>query len=124
MDPLGFGLENYDAIGAWRTKENNVDIDSSGQFASGEKFVGVAEMKTLLLQQKDAFVRNVAEKMLAYSLGRGLEPADWWPSRQVASKVAADGYRARTLILEIARSFPFQYRRPSPGATVAQTSQP
>jgi mono/diheme cytochrome c family protein len=123
MDPLGFGLENFDAIGAWRTQERDQPVDASGQLVSGEKFTGPAEMKVLLLQKKDEFTCNVAEKMLAYALGRGLEPTDWWPVQQIARNVAANEYRAQTLVLEVVKSFPFQYRRPTTAATVAQTNQ-
>ncbi|MHA3771289.1 DUF1592 domain-containing protein [Verrucomicrobiota bacterium sgz303538] len=121
MDPLGFGLENFDAIGRWRTEERGTAVDASGQLVSGEKFVGPAELKKLLLERKDEFTRNLSEKMLAYALGRGLEAPDWWPVRQIARSVAEDGYRAQTLVLAIAKSFPFQYRRPSPQQNVAQT---
>jgi hypothetical protein len=124
MDPLGFGLENFDAIGAWRTQASGQPVDASGQLIGGEKFTGPAELKTLLMQKKDEFTRNVTEKMLAYSLGRGLEPADWWPVQQISRAVAADGYRAQTLVIEITKSFPFQYRRPVPPQTVAQSPPP
>ena len=68
MDPLGFGLENFDAIGAWRTEVRGTAVDSSGQLVSGEKFVGPAALKQLLLQRKDEFTRNLTEKMLAYAM--------------------------------------------------------
>lgn len=120
MDPLGFGLENFDAIGAWRTEERGTPVDASGQLVSGEKFVGPAELKKQLLQRKDEFTRNLTEKLLAYALGRGLEAPDWWPVRQIARAVAKDGYRAQTLVIEITKSFPFQYRRAESPQTVAQ----
>lgn len=120
MDPLGFGLENFDAIGAWRTEERGAPVDASGQLVSGEKFVGPAELKQQLLVRKDEFTRNLTEKMLAYALGRGLEAPDWWPVRQIARAVAKDGYRAQTLVIEITKSFPFQYRRAESPKTVAQ----
>jgi hypothetical protein len=77
------------------------------------------ELKQLLMARKDEFVRNVTEKMLAYALGRGLEPADWWPVQQIVRAAAADGYRTQTLMIGIVRSFPFQYRRPSGAPAVA-----
>jgi hypothetical protein len=120
MDPLGFGLENFDAIGAWRTEERGTPVDASGQLVNGEKFVGPAALKQQLLQRKDEFTRNLTEKMLAYALGRGLEAPDWWPVRQIARAVAKDGYRAQTLVIEITKSFPFQYRRAEAPQTVAQ----
>jgi len=118
MDPLGFGLENFDAIGAWRTEAGGAPLDVSGQLVSGEKFTGAAELKKLLLARKDEFTRTITEKMLAYALGRGLEPCDWITVREITRAVAADGYRAQTLVLEVARSYPFQYRRPSAAAVV------
>jgi len=122
MDPLGFGLENFSAIGGWRTDVSGAPLDASGQMVTGEKFTGPAEMKRLLLDRKEEFTRNLTEKMLSYALGRGLESADWWPVRQIASRVAADGYHAQTLVIEIVRSFPFQYRRPGAPQTVASST--
>ena len=122
MDPLGFGLENFSAVGGWRTDVSGVVVDASGQMVTGEKFTGPAEMKRLLLDRKDEFTRNLTEKMLSYALGRGLEPADWWPVQKIARAVAADHYRAQTLIVEITRSYPFQYRRPRTPQTVAATA--
>ena len=78
---------------------------------SGEKFTGPAEMKSVLLARKDEFLRNITEKMLAYSLGRGIEPADWIIVHQIRNTVAKDGFRSQQLVLEIAKSFPFQHRR-------------
>lgn len=124
MDPLGFGLENFDAIGEWRTEERGNPVDASGQLISGQKFTGPAELKVLLLERKGEFLRNLTERMLAYALGRGVEPPDWITVHHISRTVAEDGYSARRLILEIARSFPFQYRRPSapaPEPTIAQT---
>jgi hypothetical protein len=112
MDPLGFGLENFDAIGGWRTVVSDKPVDASGQLPGGKAFTGAAELKGLLLERKDDFTRNITEKMLAYALGRGLETSDWFVVRQMARDVAKDGYRAQRLVLEIVKSFPFQYRRP------------
>ncbi len=122
MDPLGFGLENFDAIGAWRTEISGVPIDASGQLVTGETFNGPLELKQLLMKRKDEFLQNLTERMLAYALGRGIEPSDWYPVRQIVKAVAVDGYRAQTLVLEIARSYPFQYRRPYAAPQVAVAS--
>ncbi len=122
MDPLGFGLENFDAIGAWRSAVSDIPVDAAGQLVTGEKFTGPAELKKLLLARKDEFIRAFTEKMLAYALGRGLEPTDWWTVHQVTRATVADGCRAQTLLIEITRSFPFQYRRPSPPPAIATTS--
>ena len=120
MDPLGFGLENFDPIGAWRDRNTNAAVDASGQLVSGEKFTGPAELKSLLLERKDAFVRTLTEKLLAYALGRGLEAADWITVREISAAVAADHYRIQRLILEVTRSYPFLYRRPAMSEPLAQ----
>ncbi len=111
MDPLGFGLENFDAIGSWRRTVGDAPVDAAGQLVSGEKFTGPAELKKLLLARKDEFIRNLSEKMLAYALGRGVEPCDWLSVHDISAAVAADGYRAQRMVIEIARSYPFQFRR-------------
>ncbi len=111
MDPIGFGLENFDAIGRWRTDIGGQPVDSSSVMATGEKFSGPVELKQLLLKQKDEFIRNLTEKMLAYALGRGLEPYDLPAVRKITTAVATDGYRSSTLIREIVNSYPFQYRK-------------
>ncbi len=111
MDPIGFGLENFDAIGRWRTEAAGSPVDASGILTTGEKFNGPAELKKLMLQRKDEFVRNLTEKMLAYALGRGLEPYDLPTVQHITQAVKKDNYRSSTLILEIAKSYPFQYRK-------------
>jgi mono/diheme cytochrome c family protein len=111
LDPLGFGLENFDAIGRWRTQIRDQPVDASGQMVTGEKFTGPAELKTILLKRKDEFARNVTEKMYAYALNRGLEYYDVPTVRHTAKILASADYRVDTLILEIVKSYPFQYRR-------------
>lgn len=119
MDPLGFGLENFDAIGRWRTEIAGTPVDASGEMVTGEKFAGPAELKKILLQRKEDFTRNLSEKMLAYALGRGLEYYDTPAVRKISKALASDGYRSSTLILEVVKSYPFQYRNNTP-AEVAQ----
>jgi hypothetical protein len=122
MDPLGFGLENFNAIGAWRNDIAGSPIDSSGKLPTGENFNGPVELKNILLAEKNAFLRTVTEKMLSYSLGRGLREGDWITVQQIAKAVAQDGYKTQRLILEIVRSYPFNYRSPSePKKTAALT---
>jgi hypothetical protein len=111
MDPIGFGLENFDVVGRWRTKIGSEAVDSSAQLPTGEKFQGASELKTLILARKEEFARNLTEKMLAYSLGRGLEPYDIPTVRRITKALADDGYRSSTLVREIAKSYPFQYRK-------------
>jgi mono/diheme cytochrome c family protein len=111
MDPIGFGLENFDWMGRWRDQDSNGrPVDASGALPSGEKFSGPVELKKLMLARKDAFVRNLVEKMLSYALGRGLESYDIPAVRKIADAVARDGYRSQTLVREIVRSYPFRYR--------------
>jgi mono/diheme cytochrome c family protein len=112
MDPLGFALENFDAIGRWRDKDpSDKPVDSAGTLPTGETVTGPAELRAVLLKKKDAFTHTVAEKMLAYALGRGLEPYDRVPMKKITDEVAAGGYKSATLVSAIARSYPFRYRR-------------
>ncbi len=113
MDPLGFGLENYDAIGRWRTEDGKFPVDASGTFPGGQSFVGAEGMKTLLLQSMPAFTQALATKMLTYALGRGVEPStyDRIVVRDLVRATAADGYRMQALIHAITESVPFQERR-------------
>jgi len=111
MDTLGFGLENYDAIGAWREEDGGVRIDASGSLPGGRKFVTPAELKSILKAERDAFAQCLTEKMLTYALGRGLERTDRTFVRQIVRAVAADGYRMQRLIGEIVSSAPFRMRR-------------
>jgi mono/diheme cytochrome c family protein len=117
MDSLGFGLENYDAIGHWRTADGKFPVDSSGVLPNGETFSTPAEMRSLLETQLPAFSRCITEKMLTYSLGRGLGAADRRTVDEIDRKLAADGFGFQALIYEIVRSLPFQSRR---GELVAQ----
>ena len=111
LDPLGFGLENFDAIGRWRTKIGAAPVDATGLMSSGEKFTGPAELKQLLLARKDDFARNVTERMLAYALGRGVEFHDMPSLATITDTLKHDGYRSSTLVTEIVKSYPFQFRR-------------
>jgi hypothetical protein len=111
MDPLGFAFENYDAIGAFRKKDGNADIDPSGVLPDGKSFQGPGELKAILKEKKELFVRNVAEKMLIYALGRGLEYYDKRPVDQIVATVNNDGQRFSRLVIEIVKSDPFRMRR-------------
>ncbi len=110
MDPLGFGLENYNAIGAWRDRDGEYPIDPSGTLPSGQSFDGPKGLKAVLMAKKDAFVTNLIEKMLTYALGRGLESDDRCVVDKVAEAVAADGHKASRLMIAIVTSDPFQRR--------------
>jgi hypothetical protein len=111
MDPLGFGLENFDAIGRWRTTVAELPVDASGEMVTGEKFTGPAEMKALLLKRKDEFARTVSEKMYAYALARGLESYDVPMVRLTVKRLAGADYKVGTLVREIVSSYAFQHRR-------------
>jgi hypothetical protein len=111
MDVLGFGLENYDATGKWRTVDGKFPVDSSGTLPNGKSFANPAEMRTLLLSDLPDFTRCLTEKMLTYALGRGLERYDRKTVEGITRKLEASDYRFQTLIYEIVRSLPFQQRR-------------
>jgi hypothetical protein len=110
MDPIGFGLETYDAVGAYRTHDGNFPIETAGTLPGGKAFNGSKGLKEVLKGQSDAFVRNVTEKMLTYSLGRGLERFDRPTVDAIAKQVAADDYRFSALVMEVVKSKPFQMR--------------
>lgn len=111
MDPLGFGMENFDATGHWRTLDGKFPIDSAGVLPNGKSFHGPVEMEAVLDDQKDAFTRALTEKMLTYALGRGLERYDRPVVKDIATKVAIDDYRFSTMVEQVVDSLPFQKRR-------------
>lgn len=111
MDPLGFGLENYDAIGAWRDTDDNQPIDASGTLPDGRGFAGPAELKAVLLERKDEFLRCLAEKLLTYALGRGLETYDKCALDDLVQAMKQKDHRFSALVLAIVESQPFQFRR-------------
>jgi hypothetical protein len=115
MDPLGFALENYDAIGHWRTHEGTLPIDASGVLPGGKSFNGSAELKTILASNRDAFAECLTEKLLTYALGRGLESYDRPATRKIVSRLAANNYRFSSLIDGIVDSVPFQMGRGDEG---------
>jgi hypothetical protein len=117
MDPLGFGLENFDAVGAWRTEDGKFPVDAAGALPDGRTFRGPVELKAVLRQDKDAFTRAITEKLLTYALGRGLERYDRRTVRSIARTVAERDHRFSVLVTEIARSLPFQTRRAEGGAS-------
>ena len=113
MDPIGFALENFDAIGKWRTTSGagNVPIDSSGVLPDGTKFQGPAELRRILLSHPEQFVTTVTEKLLTYALGRGVEYYDEPAVRKIMREAASNDYRWSSLIAGIVGSTPFQMRR-------------
>jgi mono/diheme cytochrome c family protein len=107
MDPLGFSLENFDALGKWRTMSDGVPIDSSASLPDGTQFQGVLGLRKLLLDHRADFVRTVTEKMLAYAIGRSIEYYDLPVVRQVTRSAAPGDYRWSSVILGIVKSVPF-----------------
>ncbi len=111
MDPIGFGLENFDGIGQWRDQDESGQLNVGGQLASGEKFIGPAELRTILLTKKRGdFLRCVSEKMLTYALGRGLEYYDRIAIEKVSQSLEKNS-NFSNLVLEVVNSVPFQMRR-------------
>ena len=112
LDPLGFALENYDAIGGRRTvDEHGLAVDSSGVLVDGTKFTGLAELRAVLLERRELFVGTVIQKLLTYALGRGLEVSDFAAIRKIARDSAATDSRWSSIIQGIVKSVPFQMRR-------------
>ena len=111
MDPLGFGLENFDAVGAWRSKDGEFAINATGTLPDGRSFTGPRGLKAILKADPNAFTESLTGKLLIYALGRGLEPSDDVAVKEIARKVAADNYKMSSLILGIVNSQPFQKRR-------------
>jgi hypothetical protein len=110
MDPIGFALENFDAVGAWRTQEAGGPIDASGSLADGTKIDGVVTLRQALISRPELFVGTFTEKLLTYALGRGLGYYDMPVVRQIVRESAARDYRFTSIVLGIVRSVPFQMR--------------
>ncbi|MBC8035762.1 MAG: DUF1592 domain-containing protein [Rhizobiales bacterium] len=112
MEPYGFALENYAGNGSWRTQENNIPIDASGEI-NGHKFTTPAEFRQVLATRKDDFRRAVVRKVLSYALGRGIQGYDRQAIEQIAASVKQDGDTFNSVILNVVKSFPFQNARGS-----------
>jgi len=120
MDGIGFGLENFDAIGRWRDKDGETPIDASGTLPTGESFRGPIELVSILAARERDFVSCVAEKLLTYALGRGLEYYDECAVESIVDRTSADGNRFKALATSIVLSEPFCLNRP-PDGVVSQT---
>ncbi|MDX2035873.1 MAG: DUF1592 domain-containing protein [Isosphaeraceae bacterium] len=110
LDPLGFGLENFDAVGKWRDKDAGAPIDPSGELPGGKRFAGPKELRNILLERKDDFSRCLTEKMLTYALGRGLEYKDKCVVDQITATLARQDHKFQVLVTEIVKSDPFRKR--------------
>jgi len=122
MDPLGFALENYDAIGQWRTRDAGQPVDASGSMPDGKSFRGSAELKAILAANSNTFAECLTEKMMIYALGRGLKGYDQRAVKQIVKDLSANNYRFSALISGIVNSIPFQMGR-GDGGTEVTTSQ-
>ncbi len=112
LDPIGFGLEKFDAIGRWRDRDSNGQpIDAAGELPSGQRFSGPRDLKTIIAARTGNVSRNLLEKLLAYALGRRLEGYDEVVVDDLMGEIAADGYRTRELIYGVIMSYPFTHRR-------------
>jgi hypothetical protein len=110
MDPIGFTLENFDAIGHWRTKDSGTAIDASGGLPDGSKVNGAAALIQAISAHPEQFVRTMTEMLLTYALGRGTEYYDMPVVRTVAREAAKKDYRFSEIVLGIVKSAPFQMR--------------
>ena len=110
MDPLGFGLENFNAIGEWRTQEGKFPVDASGALPDGRTFQTPAQLKAILKADRDVVVRGLTERLLIYALGRGLERYDKPAVAEIAAKLPSQDYKFSQLVLGIVNSLPFQMR--------------
>ena len=112
LDPIGFGLENFDAIGRWRDREENGGaIDASGELPGGKRFSSPKELKAIIAGRSEDFSRNLVQRLLAYALCRRLEGYDELVVDALMQEIAADGYRMQTLISAVVTSYPFTHRR-------------
>lgn len=110
MDPLGFGLENYDPIGRWRETQADQPVDAKGVLPNGESFDGPSELKAILMNRKDAFAKNLSKKMLGYALGRSLSRYDHCVVDDCLDVLKGTDYRPSALFTEIVLSYPFRHR--------------
>jgi hypothetical protein len=111
MDPLGLAMENFDAVGKWRSEEAGVTIDASGVLTNGAKVDGVVALRQALVGQPEVVVGTMVEKLLTYALGRGLEHYDMPVVRGIVRSAARQDNRFSALVLGIVRSTPFQMRQ-------------
>jgi hypothetical protein len=113
MDPLGLALENFDAIGEWRTKDRQAleAIDASGQLVDGTPVNGPVDLRRALLRRPEQFVQTLTERLMTYALGRSVEAHDMPAVRKVVRDAARDSYRFSSLVLGIVKSAPFQMRK-------------
>jgi len=110
MDPVGFALENFDAVGQWRDSDAGNPIDASGVLVDGTKVNGPVALRNAIAKRPQTFAGTMTEKMLIYALGRGLDYSDMPVVREIVREMAANDYRFSSLVLGIVKSAPFQMR--------------
>jgi hypothetical protein len=111
MDPLGFGLENFDVLGRWRTEQGGKPLDTSGELPSGEKFSGPQELKKILIEKRRTeFLQNLSRKALGYALGREIRRVDMVVVRDCAKTLERGEFRTSKLLESIVLSYPFSHR--------------
>ncbi|MBA4015585.1 MAG: hypothetical protein C0483_00140 [Pirellula sp.] len=122
LDPIGFGLENFDAVGRWRDQDDSgAPIDAAGELPGGKRFASPKELKTIIAARQDELARNLAQRLLAYALCRQLEGYDEIVVDRIVATIARDGYRMQSLITEIVTSYPFLNRHiPAAASTYAK----
>jgi mono/diheme cytochrome c family protein len=111
MDAIGFGLENFNAIGRWRDRDDGGMVDASGELPGGRRFTGPAQLKAILLAQQDDFARLLTTKLLTYALGRRVEDHDDQAIERIITATRADGWKLDRMLIEVCRSYPFLNRR-------------
>jgi hypothetical protein len=114
MDPVGFALENFDALGRWRLYEDGQPVDASGGMPDGSTFVGVDALEQGILKRRDLFVATLAEKLLTFALGRGIETFDAPAIRTIVKAAEKDDFRFSSVIIALVNSTPFQMRKSAP----------
>jgi len=117
MDPIGLALENFDAVGAWRTQDAGAAIDASGELTDGTRIDGVNALRDALLKRPEVIVGTTVEKLMTYALGRGVEPYDMPAVRAIVRGAARDGYRFSSIVRGIVTSTPFEMRRAREGTS-------
>ena len=110
MDPIGFALENFDLVGAWREKDGDAPVDTTGQLADGTPLKGAVDLRAALLSRSDAFIETAAEKLLTYAIGRPVRYTDMPDVRSIAHRTTAAGNKFSALLMGVIESDQFQKR--------------
>ncbi len=126
MDPAGFALENFDAVGRWRDTDGAQPVDASGGLPGGAAITGPAGLREAIVRRPELFADTMTQKLMLYALARGLEPTDMPAVRAIVRDAARDDYKFSALVLGIVRSVPFQMKQQpaEAGATVAALGAP